>query len=352
MVYDGPIIDSHIHLWDPRTTPRTLSPAVRLLGWNRTLLTSLVPRLFPATSLAFVGEIDHLLAPYLPGMWLRDTGGRDVRGFVHVQADWQDTSALGQAGETRWLETICGSDLLAVVGRADLADDSLDALLDAHAAASPRFRGIRDYLAHGDGREVMGYAHRPDKAAQESWRRGYARLGARGLTFDAWMYSHQIPAVVDLVKAIPQTPVVVDHLATPIAAGGTFGGEGATPAAREAIVARWQDGISALAAVSHVRAKISGLAMPIVGFGWHTRTQAPSAEEVADAIGPFVEHALAAFGPRRCMLASNFPMDRPSLPWQTLYDAYDRLTASLPEADRTALYHDTAAAFYGIGDAA
>ena len=38
MTYDGPIIDAHIHQWDPRTTPRTATPAVKALGWSPALL--------------------------------------------------------------------------------------------------------------------------------------------------------------------------------------------------------------------------------------------------------------------------------------------------------------------------
>lgn len=36
---DGPILDAHIHLWDPRATPRTVSPRgltfEPIIGWGR-----------------------------------------------------------------------------------------------------------------------------------------------------------------------------------------------------------------------------------------------------------------------------------------------------------------------------
>ncbi|WP_370323926.1 amidohydrolase [Euzebya sp.] len=348
-MYDGPIIDAHIHLWDPRTTPRTASPLVRGLGWNERLLRRAAQRLVPDASLAFVGRPDQVLNPYLPGTWWNETDGADVRGFVHVQADWQSKTAMGQVEETRWLESVCGRDLLALVGNADLADPRLDAVLDAHCEASGRFRGIRDYLAHGgDDEGLASFADSPDRLAQHAWRRGFDRLGARGLTFDAWAYGHQLDDVAELVADHPGTPVVLCHAGSPVGVGGPFAAAGRTESDRQAVLDRWRDDLAAVAAHDHVHVKLSGLAMPISGWGWHERVTPPGVEEVADALGPLVEHVLATFGPSRTMAASNFPMDRVSLRWTTWFDALDRLTASHPEHDRRAIFHDTAATFYRI----
>ena len=171
---DGPRIDAHIHQWDPRVTPRTVTPAVKAPGWNPRLLRTLAEKAVPTALLEFIGDPETALNPYLPGMWRADTRPRRVRGFVHVQADWQAKGAMGVVDETRWLEQVCGSDLLAVVGRVDLASPSLDAILDGHHAASHRFRGIRDYLAHSNGNDALAdWASRPDRTAEAAWRRGY-----------------------------------------------------------------------------------------------------------------------------------------------------------------------------------
>ena len=349
-MYPGRIIDAHVHQWDPRTTPRTVSPLVHTLGWNRSVLTRVAQRVVPSTSMAFVGSPDHILSPYLPGTWFNETGTADVEGFVHIQADWQSRSLLGQADETRWLETVCGRDLLAIVGRADLADARLDALLDAHTEASTRFRGIRDYLTHGGAHDgVMSFASSADRTAEHAWRRGYDRLGQRGLTFDAWTYGHQLGAFATLASTHPDTAVVLSHAGSPVGAGGPFADLGATPADRERIVEQWQEDMTAIAASPQVHVKISGLGMPILGWAWHERTVPPSVEEVVDAYGPFVAHVLETFGPKRCMIASNFPMDRVSLSWTTLYEAFDRLTAGLTDHDRRAVFYDPAALFYSCG---
>ena len=88
--------------------------------------------------------------------------------------------------------------------------------------------------------------------------------------------------------------------------------------------------------------------MPIVGWGFHARREPPSAEELAERLGPHVEHALRVFGVERCMFASNFPMDKVSAPWARVVGAMGQLTSGLEPAARRAFIHDNAARFYGI----
>lgn len=321
---------------------------MKLLGWNERLLRSVGPRLFPSAAVEFVGAVDHVMHPHLPGTYLRNTGAHAVRGFVHVQAGWEGRGALAGVGETRWLEDLCGKDLLGIVGQAHLESPELGALLDAHAAASTRFVGVRDMLAFDPDSGVLDFATRPGRARDPAWRRGFAELGRRGLTFDAWMYHPQLGELEEVVRAHPETRVVLDHLATPIAAGGAFASFGATASDRSRIREDWERDLRAVAAHDQVFAKLSGLTMPVLGWGYHRRASPPSAGEVADALGPLIEIALDAFGVERCLIASNFPMDKVSLPFATLYDAFIQLTESLGPAAQTALFHDNAIRFYGL----
>ncbi len=309
---------------------------------------SVVPKLFPASARAFVGKTDYVLADYLPEDWRRDTGPAEVRGFVHVQADWHGKGPLGSAGETHWLERTCGDALLGIVGHADLGAATLGQLLDAHANASERFVGIRDMLAHDPDRLVMKYSPRPDRCLEPAWQEGYAELGRRGLTFDAWMYHPQLRAFERVVAAHPQTKVVLDHLGSPLGYGGPFASYGHGEAARREIAARWRDDLAALAGHAHVHAKISGLTMPVLGFGFHEQATQPSRHELVDKLGPLVETALELFGPQRCMFASNFPMDKVSAPWTNFYETFDELTRTREESERRALFHDNAMRFYGL----
>jgi predicted TIM-barrel fold metal-dependent hydrolase len=341
-----PVLDAHVHFWDPRTTPRTVSPAVKLLGWNEALLLGLVTRVVPKATRDFVGNPGHVLHPYLPGTHRRDHEGVALAGVVHVQADWQTRDAFGYVDETRWLEELCSASLHAIVGHADLGHPRIGELLDAHARASARFVGIRDMLACCPSDPGVHDWNTPGRMQDRAWRRGYALLGERGLTFDAWVYHVQLRELEELVRAFPATRLMLDHLGTPIGLGGPYAGFGATASERERTAARWHEDLARLAEHRHVHAKLSGLLMPIVGFGFHTRERPPSVGELVDAIGPHIEHALRVFGPKRCLFASNFPMDKVSVPWRTVYAALVQLTASLDPVDQRAVFHDNAARFY------
>ena len=69
---------------------------------------------------------------------------------------------------------------------------------------------------------------------------------------------------------------------------------------------------------------------------------------MADAWRPYVETCIEAFGPKRCMFESNFPVDKLSAPYAIYWNAFKRLAAGASGADKAALFRDTAKRFYGL----
>ena len=89
------------------------------------------------------------------------------------------------------------------------------------------------------------------------------------------------------------------------------------------------------------------------GFGFEKRPRPPTSAEVASACEPFYACCIAAFG-TRAMFESNFPPDRASFSYHTLWNAMKRVAGAvgLGEAEKDALFRGTAARVYGLRGAA
>ena len=346
-----PILDAHVHQWDPRGTPREATTAVKLLGWSPWLLERVVRVAMPRSLVDFVAKAEHALNDYLPADLREDHAehASRVEGVVHVQAGWKTDRHLGLVDETRWLERIDpkGATIRAIVGAAHLEAPDLGEVLDAHAAASPRFRGIRDMLGSHPNPRVHDFARRPELLFDEAWRAGYALLGERGLTFDAWMYHHQLADFAALAEEHTDTRFVLCHLGTPVAMGGEYAGLGVTAAERERIEEEWRAALARIAEVPRARFKLSGMLMPILGFGAE-RGEPMSRAEVVDRVGPFLSFAIDTLGIERCLFGSNFPIDKVSVEWATLVDAWDELLEGHDEEARRAFFAGNAREFYAI----
>ena len=106
--------------------------------------------------------------------------------------------------------------------------------------------------------------------------------------------------------------------------------------------------MAALSECPNVFVKLGGLAMPDVGFGWDQRAAAPSSDEVAAAWRPWIDEAIDLFGPHRCMFESNFPVDRLSMSYRTLWNAFKKATPGYSEAEKNTLFAETANRVYRL----
>ena len=232
----------------------------------------------------------------------------------------------------------------AIVGYADLsAGSDAGAVLDAHILASTRFRGIR-HASGWDADEGIRNSHtKPTEnlLSDSQFRRGFTELGARGLTFDAWMYHPQIHELTDLARTFPDQPIVFDHFGGPLGIGSYSG-------KREAVFADWRASVTALAQCKNVVAKLGGLIMPINGFGFHKQPRPPSSQQLADKTRDYYLTMIDLFGAERCMFESNFPVDKTSASYPVLWNSFKRITQSFSAADKASLFHDTAVRVYRV----
>ncbi len=247
-------------------------------------------------------------------------------------------SASGQYGPTR----LCRG----IVGHADLRlGDSVARVLEAQITAGDgRFRGIRHSVAWDASDAFPKSRTNPikDQMLDPTWRAGFARLAPLNLTFEAWLYHPQLPDLVDLARAYPQTTIVLNHVGGPLGIGPYKDKKAET-------FAQWKAGIIEVAKASpNVVVKLGGLGMPIGMFDFYTRPKPPSSEELATAYKPYIETCIAAFGVDRGMFESNFPPDGASSSYQILWNSLKRLAAGYSPTEKAALFSGTAKRVYRL----
>jgi predicted TIM-barrel fold metal-dependent hydrolase len=225
-----------------------------------------------------------------------------------------------------------------------LLGDGAKAVLEAEITAGDgRFRGIRHSSAwDADPNVAHMYATRPKGLLLDSaFRRGFACLAPLSLSFDAWLFHPQLNEFVDLARAFPDTRICLDHCGGPVGIGSYAG-------RREEIFPIWKASIQEAAKCPNVVVKLGGLAMCLLGYDFHLRPKPPSSEEAAAAWRPYIETCIEAFGPDRCMFESNFPPDKGQCSYQVIFNAFKRVAAQYSEAEKTALFAQTATDFYRL----
>ncbi|MEZ5660739.1 MAG: amidohydrolase family protein [Burkholderiaceae bacterium] len=303
---------------------------------------------------------------YLAEELLADcAGGHQIRATVYVECKSgyraDGPKAMQPVGETEFViaevnrlraaaaagqSTQSSVDVAAgIVGFADLTlGAAVDPVLEAHIELGRgRFRGIRHACGWDAHPEIENsHTHPPEGLmADPTFREGLARLSAHGLSFDAWCFHPQLPELVDLARACPDTVIILDHFGGPIATGPYEG--------RRAQIFEWcKTHLRALAACPNVVAKLGGMAMVRNGYGWHKNAQPLSSPAFVQAYADWYLFAIDTFGPQRCMFESNFPVDRASISYTVLWNAFKRLAAGFSESEKAALFHDTAKRVYRL----
>ena len=309
-------------------------------------------------------ECRYLLEDFLQDL----AGGHDVRATVFVQARAMLRAdappQLQPLGETEFVNGVAamsasgtyGSTQVcaAIVGYADFRlGDAARPLLERHiavaggaAADGGRFRGVRHSLTWDADSSLMNpvYPITRDLMDSREFRAAFAHLSPLGLSFEAWVFFHQLSQLTRLARAFPDTPIVLNHC------GGILG-IGSYAGRRDEVFQRWKAGLLELAACPNVMVKLSGLGMALGGFDFHRRALPPSSAELASAWQPWVETCLQAFGAARCMYGSNFPVDKGSYGHAIGLNALKRLLSTASADERADVFWRSAKRFYRLSDA-
>lgn len=264
--------------------------------------------------------------------------------------------AFAPVGETEYIATTSRSSRavggpLIGAGIVSFVDFDLDAatvgrVLAAHIEAGEgAFRGVRHPSTwHSNDTILPGRRRFPRYLlSQPRFKRSFAELSPAGLSFDAWLFFDQLPELSELAAQFEDTLIAVDHFGGPIAPSST-------PEERSEVFKVWAAHITELARRPNVFMKLGGLGMPLFGFGLEVarRTAPASAETLAAAWRPYVETCLEAFGVSRCMFESNFPVDRATADYTTLWNAFKLIAAGYSPEEKEALFFASAKTFYRL----
>ncbi len=203
------------------------------------------------------------------------------------------------------------AEILGVVGWVDLCAPDLHDQL-AEWAPHPKFVGVREN-AQG---QPAGFLDRPE------FRRGVRHLASMGLTYDILIYADQLVEARRFAEKV-EVPMVLDHCAKPRVCDGQW--------------EPWASDIRALAMVPHVWCKVSGLAFEARWDTWD-----------ADTLRPYVEHVLECFGPKRCMIGSDWPVCVPAGDYGRTVGALETCLSALTPQDRQRVLGANAVQFYGL----
>jgi len=290
------IIDPHIHLWD--------------------LSTGLYPQ-FETPSVSFIGDNTAIARSYLLAEYLDEgEGSVIIEGAVHVEA--MPTDGLR---ELDVLQAVAASAPIpiGIIAAGNPADPQFTKFLD-QCATSPAFRGVRQVLNRHAAAQ-FNYVD-TDFMADQQFSMGLNELGSRGGVFDLQVYPHQMAQAARQAANAGGTTIVLNH------AGMWVDRNGAGWRA-------FKQGLKVLAAEPNIQVKISGLGM--FDMQWTT-----------ESIRPLVLETIEAFGPDRCMFASNFPVDKLFSTYAALWKAFDAITSDLSESDHARLFRETAKRVYGL----
>jgi L-fuconolactonase len=231
-----------------------------------------------------------------------------VSGCVAVQA-------AQSLDETRFLLDLADRHpfVRAVVGWVDLLAPDLESQLESFAGRK-RLRGIR-HIAQDE----------PDDAwlAREDVIRGIGALGRFGLTYDILVYPRQLRAATTLARALPDQPFVLDHVAKPEIAAARLD--------------PWRADLRRLAELPHVCCKLSGLVTEARWDGWTP----------AD-FRPYLDVVLEAFGPRRVMFGSDWPVCLLAGSYADVFGLARGAIAAFSRDEQSAILGGNASRFYGL----
>jgi L-fuconolactonase len=249
-----------------------------------------------------------LRSDYLPAKLEQEIKSAAIDGVVSVQA-----RQILQ--ETEWLLDLADEHdfIRGVVGWVPLAAPNVRSHLEKFAAR-PKLKGVRHVVQdEPDERFIL----------REDFNAGVRALIDYTLVYDILIFERQLPAAIEFVDRHPNQRFVLDHLAK--------------PSVKDQKREPWQANIRRLAERENVFCKLSGLATEADWENW-----------TPGQLSVYLDTVLEAFGPRRVMFGSDWPVCLLATTYARWYNVVEQFCSKLSQNEQNHVFGGNAVEAYGL----
>ena len=283
---DFPIVDTHLHVWDPQ-----------LLRYS------------------WLDDVPLLNKAYLLEDYDRACGPINVGKMVFLQAEVDSHLFMDEA---EWVNSLADQDsrLGGIVPWAPLENgDAVGPVLEK-LAAKPRIKGIR---------RIIQFEPDIEFCLQPSFIEGVQLLPRYNLSFDMCIAHFQMANTIKMVAQCPNVQFVLDHIGK--------------PDIKNNLMDPWRAEIKTLSEFPNVCCKISGLV-----------TEADHQHWTRDQLKPYIDHVIECFGFDRVMYGGDWPVAYQATEYPRWVETLLWAVEGCSEGELKKLFHDNAAAFYRLDD--
>lgn len=284
---DSPIIDAHLHLWDP---------GLLCYPW--------------------LDENAQLNRPFLLKDYRNATSGLPIAAMVFVQCE-AEFQLFEQ--EAQWVSELAKLDdrIRGLVAWAPLERGRAVSAELERLARHDILRGIR---------RIIQFESDPEFCLRPQFIEGVRTLKDFNLSFDICVSHLQMGRVLEFAAQIPEVPMILDHIGK--------------PPIREGTMMPWVKQLRALARFPHVSCKISGVA-----------TEADHRNWKPEQLRPYIDVAIDAFGFDRILFGGDWPVSTQAIRYEEWVRVLDGILSGVTAEQQRKFWYDNATRIYRLNAA-
>jgi len=280
----GPVIDTHLHLWDPKL--------IR----------------YP-----WLDDNALLNRPYLLEHYRGATASIPIESMIFVQCE-ADFSAF--EAEAAWVAELAKTEprIKGLVAWAPL---------EKGGAVRADLERLKQHSILRGIRRIVQFEPDLDFCLRPDFIEGVRALKDFDLSFDICIDHRHMANILKFAERIADVPMVLDHIGK--------------PAIRDGVTHPWADRLRELARFPHVSCKISGVA-----------TEADHRRWTSGELKPYIEVAIEAFGFDRILFGGDWPVSTQAIDYRRWVELLDEVMAGVRESERSKFWRHNAARFYRV----